>query len=88
MLLAVNRRYPLGYKFLDSIFERCVLAPDRFAERFESAPERPPERAAKELRALVHEPMTWLGSTCPGLDPGQVEQWRIWFAYDTPALGP
>ncbi len=84
MLLAVNRRYPLGYKFLDSIFERCAVAPERFAERFHSVSTLPPDRAAGELQALVHETYDLVEQHVPGLDPGQVEQWRIWFAYTRP----
>jgi hypothetical protein len=84
MLLAVNRRYPLGYKFLDSIFERCVLAPDRLSERFESVSTLPPERAAEELRALVHETYDLVERHVPGIDPAQVQQWRTWFDYERP----
>ena len=83
MLLATNRRYPLGYKFLDSIFERCALAPDRFAQRFDSVSTLPPDRAAKELQALVLETYALVEQHVPGLGR-EIQQWRPWFAYERP----
>jgi len=83
-LLATNRRYPLGYKFLDTIFERCALAPDRLAERFESVSTLPPDGAARELQALVYVSYDLVERHVPGIDPALVQQWRTWFAYERP----
>lgn len=84
MLLAVDRRYSLEYKFLDTIIERCVVAPDSFAERFESVSTIPPDRAARELTALVLETFDLVEEHVPGLDRELVQQWRTWFAYARP----
>ncbi len=36
VLLAVNRGYPLGYKFLGSIVDRCLFAPAELSRRFDA----------------------------------------------------
>ena len=84
MLLAVNRRNPLGYKFLDSIIERCVVAPTSFAGRFESVSTLPPELAARELQSLVLETYDLVEQHVPSLDPALIQQWRTWFVYQRP----
>lgn len=84
LLLAINRRYPVGYKFLDTLIERCPIAPADLGNRFDGVSTLPPARAAAELRTLVVETYDLIDAHVPGLDPGEVEQWRTWFAYERP----
>jgi len=84
MLLAVNRRYPVGHKFLDTTFARCELAPTNLAERFDAVSTLPPAQAAAELQSLVLETYYLVEDYVPGLEPGEVDRWRHYFHYQRP----
>lgn len=84
LLLAINRRYRVGYKFLDTIVERCPIAPTSLGERFDSISTQPAAHAAAELHALVLETYDLIEVHVPGLDPCEVDQWRTWFNYQRP----
>lgn len=88
MLLAVNRRYPVGYKFLDAVIDRCVIAPPRLGERIRSIASLTPAEAAEDLGRLVHGTYDLVSERIPGME-NEVAQWRQWFDYspsfwDTP----
>ena len=85
LLLAVNRRYPLGYKFLDSIVERCVVAPADLSRRFDAVSTLPVAEGAHVLSDLVLETYDLVEQHIPGLEPGEVERWRGYFAYERPS---
>lgn len=82
-LLAVNRRYPIGDKFLKSLIDRCRISPPDFARRFLTVQTLPASRAAEELQALMHETYDLIGQRVPSLAT-QVTVWRHYFDYQRP----
>lgn len=84
LLLAINRRYPVAYKFLDTIVERCPIAPADLVQRFDAISTLPTAHAAAELRALVLETYDLIEVHVPGFETGEVDQWRTWFNYQRP----
>jgi hypothetical protein len=84
LLLAINRRYPVQYKFLDTLIERCPIAPPNLGERFDAISTLPTADAAAELQRLVLETYDLIDTHVPGLNTGEVDQWRTWFGYQRP----
>lgn len=55
LVLAVNRRYFGGWKWLASMMEPCLLIPDRFMERANTLYRVSPQEGAALLAALVDD---------------------------------
>lgn len=55
VLLALNRKYYFGFKWLDTVIERLQIMPPNFSARLKSVYDLPPADAARELAALVEQ---------------------------------
>lgn len=84
VLLAINRVYFFSFKWLDVVLERLVVAPEKFAERFNQVDRLPPREAAAEPSRLVDEVYALLERHVPGMTPAEVARLRHFFHYRRP----
>jgi hypothetical protein len=81
MLLAVNRVYFSGFKWLQLVIAQFHHAPCDFAARFAQLSELPPDQAAESLRALVEETYDLVDQHVPGVP---VAKFRSIFRWQRP----
>lgn len=84
VLLAVNRVYFFGFKWLDVVLARLAISPPDFAARFKRIHALPPSEAAAEVASLVHETYDLVERHVPSLEAGFVDRLRAVFDYERP----
>jgi len=83
-LLAVNRVYYFGFKWLDVILEQCQVAPRDFLARFRDVSQQADLAAAIRLGELVEESYDLVEAKVPGVD---VNWLRSVFRWERPSWG-
>jgi hypothetical protein len=81
LLLALNRRYYNGFKWLDSLVSHFAIAPENLAERIRRVYELPILDAALEVRSIVEDTFTLIEQHLPAVN---IEQFRQVFYYQRP----
>jgi predicted nucleotidyltransferase len=74
ILLGINRVYYFGFKWIDVVAERLVLAPAGLSQRFRSVYQAAPAEGAQILSALVEETYDLVEQHCPQIDVARLRQ--------------
>jgi len=81
MLLALNKTYYFGFKWLDVVAERLTIAPDNLLDHMKNVHIAQPQDAADQLAGLVEETYDLIETHYPDLD---VNWLRDVFRYKRP----
>jgi len=81
VLLALNRQYYFGFKWLDMVLAKFDIAPEDFPARFKDLYSLPPQQAAEFLAQLVEETYNLVEHHTPKVD---VERLRRIFRWQRP----
>lgn len=84
MLLAINRRYYFGFKWLDQLVAQCDHTPADFLVRFRVISQQANLETAAQLRELVEETYTLVEKHVPNVD---AERLRTIFRWQRPTWG-
>jgi hypothetical protein len=74
VLLALNRVYHPGFKWLDRTIEELSLQPPGLAVRLHRLFQAPPRQGARELKKLVEETFSLVEVAMPGIDTAPIQQ--------------
>lgn len=88
VLLALNRQYFFGFKWIDVVLAQLIIAPHDFRRRWKRVGGLPPEQAAHELSDLVDEVYDLLERHVPDLGSAYVARLRRSFHYRRPLWEP
>lgn len=83
LLLALNRTYYYGFKWLDEMIAGFEVAPENFSSRFKRILRLEPAESAQTLSALVEDTYTLVEKQFPEVDVGWL---RKVFRYQRPVL--
>lgn len=81
VLMAVNKEYYFGFKWLDVVLSKLVIAPKDFAERFKGLGDLDGQEKALQLTQLVEETYELVEVHVPGVN---VERLRSIFRWQRP----
>ena len=80
-LLALNREYYFGFKWLNVVLERLRIAPEDFGARLRNVNRLDPAEAALELSHLVDETYDLIEQYAPGIPADEIARMRQFFHY-------